>query len=310
MGRAPMDSEQLAKTLAKTLFMLLLALGLQACSSVSERPGKPLRPVVLDERDYPPPRDIDPATIAEPIPKVEPRARYGNHSPYTVMGKRYWVLPDHANYKSKGIASWYGTKFHGRPTSTLEPYDMYSYTAAHKTLPLPTYVRVTNLDNERSVVVRVNDRGPFVGDRVIDLSYVAAVKLGMHMQGTARVSVEALHPELDAAAQAAAAGAPSTSPNRRELARPEPARPESARSEPATSGQWFLQIGAFSAQDNARMLAARMQHAGFSGVQVVEEAGAAPFRVVLGPFESAIDAATRVPRMEHAGFPRARVVQR
>ncbi|MDW8478809.1 MAG: septal ring lytic transglycosylase RlpA family protein [Xanthomonadales bacterium] len=138
---------------------------------------------------------IDPERIPEPVPREEPRSRYGNHSPYTVHGRRYRVLESAKGYVERGIASWYGTKFHGRPTSSFEPYDMFQYTAAHRTLPLPSYVRVTNLENGRSVVVRVNDRGPFKPDRIIDLSYVAALKLGIVERGTARVEVRALEPE-------------------------------------------------------------------------------------------------------------------
>ena len=121
--------------------------------------------------------DVD--LIPEPEVRDEPRSRYGNRSPYKVLGKRYTVLDSAKGYDEIGIASYYGNKFHGRRTSSLEVYDMYAFTAAHKTLPLPSFARVTNLDNNRSVVVRVNDRGPFHKGRIIDLSYAAAVKLGI-----------------------------------------------------------------------------------------------------------------------------------
>src|SRR5690606_2357757 len=110
-------------------------------------------------------------------------ARYGNKSPYSVLGKTYRVMPDARNYVERGIASWYGNKFHGYMTSSLEPYDMYQFSAAHKTLPLPSYVRVTNLESGKSVVVRVNDRGPFHENRLIDLSYAAAVRIGVWPKG-------------------------------------------------------------------------------------------------------------------------------
>lgn len=132
--------------------------------------------------------------IPEPVPHAEPRSRYGNRSPYTVLGKSYEVLDSAEGYVGRGIASYYGKKFHGRRTSSLEVYDMYTFSAAHKTLPLPSYARVTNLDNGKSVVVRVNDRGPFHEGRIIDLSYAAAVKLGIHRSGTAPVEVRALMP--------------------------------------------------------------------------------------------------------------------
>ena len=138
--------------------------------------------------------DVD--AIPEPEVRAEPRARTGNKN-YSVLGKRYQVLDSAADYVEQGGASYYGNKFHGRRTSSGEVYDMYAFTAAHKTLPLPSYARVTNLDNGKSVVVKVNDRGPFHPGRVIDLSYAAAVKLGYREKGTARVEVRALHPDED-----------------------------------------------------------------------------------------------------------------
>ena len=137
--------------------------------------------------DGPPARPLDAAGIPDAVPRAEPRSKSGNPPFYEVRGQRYYVMNDAAGYRESGVASWYGTKFHGRRTSSGEPYDMYAMTAAHKTLPLPSYVRVTHRGNGRSVVVRVNDRGPFIGDRVIDLSYAAAVRLGMHNEGTAPV---------------------------------------------------------------------------------------------------------------------------
>ena len=135
---------------------------------------------------------VDVSGVGDAVPKDEPRSKYGNPESYEVFGKRYHVLDDARGYVERGIASWYGEKFHGRRTSNGETYDMYAMTAAHATLPIPSYVRVTNLANGRSVVVRVNDRGPFKSDRVIDLSYVAAYKLGFIQAGQARVEVEAI----------------------------------------------------------------------------------------------------------------------
>ena len=132
--------------------------------------------------------------IPEPEVRDEPRSRFGNRSPYQVLGKSYTVLEQPHGYVERGTASYYGNKFHGRRTSNQEVYDMYAFTAAHKTLPLPSFARVTNLDNGKSVVVRVNDRGPFHEGRVIDLSYAAAVKLGIVARGTGRVEVRALAP--------------------------------------------------------------------------------------------------------------------
>lgn len=137
--------------------------------------------------------DVD--LIPEPDVVDEPRSRYGNRSPYTVLGKSYRVLDSAEGYDEEGTASFYGNKFHRRRTSSLEVYDMYAFSAAHKTLPLPSYARVTNLDNGKSVVVRVNDRGPFHDGRIIDLSYAAAVKLGIDRKGTGNVRVEGLTAE-------------------------------------------------------------------------------------------------------------------
>ena len=138
------------------------------------------------------PPDI--ASIPDAVPVPEPRSRYGNPGQYDVLGKRYFVLGTADGYRERGHASWYGTKFHGRRTSSGEPYDMFAMTAAHKTLPLPSYVRVTHLGNGRSVVVKVNDRGPFHEGRIIDLSYAAATKLGLLKDGSAEVEVETLSP--------------------------------------------------------------------------------------------------------------------
>ena len=145
-------------------------------------------------RDSAPNVTLDKRKIIDATPKVEPRSRGGNFTPYTVLGKTYRVMKSSKGYKEKGGASWYGTKFHGRLTSNGERYNMYAMTAAHKSLPIPTYVKVKNLENGREIIVRVNDRGPFHEGRIIDLSYAAATKIGMLKKGTARVEVEAIDP--------------------------------------------------------------------------------------------------------------------
>jgi rare lipoprotein A len=144
-------------------------------------------------KDGPPPYNVDVSKIPDAVPKVEQLSRIGNKS-YIVKGKRYYVLNSSKNYEQRGIASWYGTAFHGRPASNGERYNMLAMTAAHKTLPLPTYVQVTNLKNGRKVIVKITDRGPFANDRLIDLSYTAAKKLGMLGRGTAPVDVKAIDP--------------------------------------------------------------------------------------------------------------------
>lgn len=147
---------------------------------------------IRTSQDSAPSISIDVSTLENPTPVQESLSRYGNHSPYTVLGETYSVLNNVENFSEKGIASWYGTKFHGRRTSSGEPYDMYKMTAAHKHLPLPSYVRVTHLENKKSIIVRVNDRGPFHDGRIIDLSYAAGKKLGIDSAGTGPVSIELL----------------------------------------------------------------------------------------------------------------------
>ncbi len=143
------------------------------------------------KQDAPPTKNHK-VSFIEPKPIKEPLSRYGNPSDYSVDGHHYEIMKNTKGYKSTGIASWYGTKFHKQRTSSGEPYNMYVMTAAHKTLPLPTYISVKNLSNGKRAVVKVNDRGPFHSDRIIDLSYAAAVRLGIYPQGTAPVEIEAL----------------------------------------------------------------------------------------------------------------------
>lgn len=167
---------------------VVLALVLGACAS-----GPGPRPAPPEPRDGPPlhiPPDL--AALPDPVPRREPRSQRGNPPSYTVFGKTYHVMDSAAGYYATGLASWYGRKFHGRLTSSGEPFDMFQLTAAHRSLPIPTFARVTNLENSRTTIVRINDRGPFHDDRIIDLSYAAAVKLGFENRGTARVRVEVL----------------------------------------------------------------------------------------------------------------------
>jgi len=171
------------------LLALLLVLMMAGCGSLPDRNS------FVISGDGAPDHTIDIAAIPDAVPRIEPRSRYGNQRSYSVNGKRYHVRDNSTAFQQQGTASWYGTKFHGRKTSSGEPYDMFSMTAAHKTLPLPTWLEVVNNDNQKHVIVKVNDRGPFVGDRIIDLSYAAAVKLGIVATGTANVTITAIDPE-------------------------------------------------------------------------------------------------------------------
>ena len=163
------------------------------------------------ESDFTPAPIADIKAIAEPVPVSEPRSSIGNPARYRVLGKDYEVMTDAEGFTQEGIASWYGMKFHGHDTSNGETFDVYKMTAAHKTLPLPSYVRVTRKDTNQSVIVRVNDRGPFHEDRIIDLSYAAAVKLDIHNDGTAPVTIEVLKAPLSEAVLWIQAGALSNS---------------------------------------------------------------------------------------------------
>lgn len=166
------------------IFFLVIFLALGGCSST--RPGGYYKDDGPHER---PPANLE--RVADAVPRREPLHKFANR-PYEALGKRYVPLTSVQPFRQSGLASWYGKRYHGQKTSSGETYDMYAMTAAHATLPIPSYVRVTNLANGRSVVVRVNDRGPFKSDRVIDLSYVAAYKLGFIQAGQARVEVEAI----------------------------------------------------------------------------------------------------------------------
>lgn len=203
------------------------------------------------------------------------RSARGNPPFYEVFGQRYYVLDSADDFVERGIASWYGRDFHRLPTSSGEPYDMNAMTAAHKTLPLPTWVEVTNLENGRKVIVRVNDRGPFVGDRVIDMSYASAKALDMVQAGTARVEVRAL------GVPPAHAGASADARNRA----PEPrAAAVDAAEQARRVRELFIQVGAFSEAGNASQMVERLRSSGFANAFVMSDSGDALHRVRIGPF--------------------------
>jgi rare lipoprotein A len=226
-------------------------------------------------QDGPPPGGRVASAPVPTVPGPEPLSRYGNPSFYEELGERYHVMRTASGYRERGVASWYGRKFHGRRTSSGEPYDMHAMTAAHKTLPLPTWVRVTNLQNQRSIIVRVNDRGPFVDKRLIDLSYAAALELDLVRDGTGLVEVEAITFDQQPT-QTTAAAQPAP------VADSEPKTVTIAASEPLTL---FIQAGAFSNADNAHRRAMILSESGIDDVSV--EPGAAGdrqvFRVRIGP---------------------------
>jgi rare lipoprotein A len=201
-------------------------------------------------------------------PRPEPLSRYGNGPVYEVLGKSYTVMESGAGYRQRGVASWYGTKFHGRLTSSREVYDMYAMTAAHKTLPLPTWVEVRNLRNNRTIVVRVNDRGPFVHNRIIDLSYAAALELDMVKDGTSLVEVRAIEfqPAGDRPVRAVSPAEPAT-----------PTVP--------AGNTIYVQVGAFGSLDNAERRLAQLRQNDLGDVVIIPDTGRTPalYRVQIGP---------------------------
>jgi len=248
----------------RVLPVAVVGLLLAACGSTPPRPSPSPSPST-PERSTPPPPPADLDAIADPVPRAEARSQRGNPVSYEVFGKRYFLLPASDGYKERGVASWYGPDFHTRPTSSGEPYDMYAMTAAHKTLPIPCYARVTNLANGRSIVVRINDRGPFVDNRIIDLSYTAAHKLDMTRAGTTFVEVEVITPG----------------------SLPEAARgitPQPAPTLIPVAPGLFLQAGAFSVAGNAAQVVARLSAAGITNVAIRQpDAGSSLYRVRVGP---------------------------
>ncbi len=285
--------------------LLLAAALLGACTSLPEsRPAPastPVTPPTPASRPAVPPPPANLAAIPDAMPKDEPRSRYGNPASYVVFGQRYFLQQTAIGHVERGTASWYGPGFHAARTSSGEPYDMYAMTAAHKTLPIPAYARVTNLLNGRSVVVRINDRGPFVGDRIVDLSYTAAWKLDMLRAGTAPVELRVLTPDESPSAPMLATTAGS-------------AAAIAADSGPAArnpgSVTW-LQVGAFFVEANARQRIAQLKAAGISNAALRPiQSGARPiWQARLGPFANEIEIDDMLERLRLLGVPEARRVQ-
>ena len=211
---------------------------------------------------------VDVSQIPDAVPRREPRSRSGN-STYTVFGTTYEPLRDANGYNERGVASWYGKKFHGRRTSSGEPYDMYAMTAAHRTLPLPSYARVTNLQNGRSVIVRVNDRGPFLHNRLIDLSYAAASRLQILGTGTGLVEVTAIEPGTDTQFAATTAPAPTTTAKPMvEIIPPAEAATVPPADAILSAPKLYIQVGAFRDWDNAVSLRTRLERSGFRPIYI------------------------------------------
>ncbi len=265
--------------------LLVCAVLVSACSAPSPKPAshppsKRVHPsthnpnagrYAMEHDAAPKPSEVPPDvhSVPDAVPRPEPRSRGGNAPTYSVFGKTYRVLDDARGFRERGYASWYGKKFHGNTTANGEVYDMFQMTAAHKSLPLPSYVRVTRIDNGKSVVVRVNDRGPFHAGRVIDLSYAAAARLDMLQQGSAKVEVVALDPL-----------------------------------EPAAPSDSWLQVAAYLDPINAVVMKEELARHGHGDAQIlIDDADGGPLhRVVLGPFHDAQQAESVRTRLQSIGY--------
>ena len=296
---------------AWVIFLLLITQG--ACSL--HKPATVEPPVAKI-----PPRELPP----DAVPRVEPRSKYGNQISYVVFGKRYHTLANSQGFTERGIASWYGKKFHGRRTSSGETYDMYAMTAAHTQLPLPTYVQVTNLKNGKQVVVRVNDRGPFHQNRVIDLSFAAATKLGIVKDGTGLVELQALDPLHYRLAETPASlltenndtiVAPDTLPqvqvgnNEVEKVQDEIFQ-EQAIITNIKDPQIFVQVGAFGERENADQLLNQLSGLGFGAITIssVVKNVKQLHRVRIGPLSTVASADATVAKLNDLGMKEYRVV--
>lgn len=294
------------------LFVIVHVLG--ACSSLRKEPQDG-PPSVADRSEIPLP--------ADQTPRVEPLSKYGNPSSYVVFGKTYHTLPSSQGFVQRGIASWYGKKFHGRLTSSREPYDMYAMTAAHTQLPLPTYVQVTNLKNGKQVVLRVNDRGPFHGNRVIDLSYTAAKKLDIIQQGTGLVEVRALDPRNYRLAQNRTINSSNNASIKTESATTADGSvsevvveqqkvlvADSAITVSAKGPQVFVQVGAFGERENANQLKNQLSGLNLGEVTISSVVkNAKPLhRVRIGPLATVQTADDTVAELNAMGMNDHRVV--
>jgi rare lipoprotein A len=251
----------------------------------AEAPRKPGGYYLDDGPHADPPADL--GQVPDAQPKPEP-IRAANARPYTAMGQTYVPMTELREYRAIGLASWYGKRYHGRQTASGEIYDMYAMTAAHPTLPIPSYARVRSLSTDRSVVVRINDRGPFHSDRLIDLSYTAAYKLGILANGSARVEVQSILPGRDLQSAAASRDAPS----------PLPASTSPGPPPTEDSARAYIQLGAFSLRENAATLLTRLQvEIGWLGDLAAIYPAGGMYRVQAGPYasrEEALRAAARI----------------
>jgi rare lipoprotein A len=287
-------------TAARVALLVTLAV-IGGCSLTRHHPEQKPRTAIPSGSSVPaPPPDV--LSIPDAVPRAEPRGARGNPPVYEVFGKRYYVLASSDGWVERGTASWYGPGFNAQPTSLGETYDMYAMTAAHKTLPIPCYAEVTNLRNGRKVVVRINDRGPFVGDRIIDLSYTAAAKLDMLLQGTAPVEVRVVGP-----GSPTGSAAPPVLPT---VANPPAPLPppvtvvNAPAAKPPGVTAMFIQAGVFSDHENARRRVEVLLAAGIelASLDEMERDAHALHRVRIGPFATVEEYDLNVRRLKALGI--------
>lgn len=272
---------------------VVITLGLVGCSSSPKYDRETAGGRYKVRQDFAPDNPPDVSRVPDAVPADIPYSRGGNRSSYEVWGKRYHVLPSHVGYKADGIASWYGLKFHGHKTSNGEIYDIYKMSAAHKSLPIPSFARVTNLDNGQSVVVRVNDRGPFHDDRLIDLSYSAAARLDILKRGTGRVRVEA----IDARNMNASNATPTEKVPVQNVG-------DTPAPQSETPNGRYLQVGAFSQENSARLIQRQLSEVnGLSAkVVVVKRGDMTLHRVVVGPLADGLSPQPLIQKIESLGY--------
>jgi rare lipoprotein A len=295
------------------LAFVLAAFVLSGCSVARRHPEQPQPVTSIPSGSAVPAPPADVLAIPDAVPRAEPRGTRGNPPFYTVFGKRYYVMASSEGWVERGTASWYGPGFHSAATSLGETYDMYAMTAAHKTLPIPAYAEVTNLRNGRKVVVRINDRGPFVGDRIIDLSYTAAAKLDMLLAGTAPVEVRVITPGADCCEPKAGSATPPMMPTAPPVPTAIPAPPVTVVNAPAARNgpaPMFIQAGVFADHENARrrvevLLAAGIELASLDEVPRNERA---LHRVRVGPFASVEEFDLNMRRLRELGITDARLL--
>jgi len=272
--------------------IIIISLFLSACSKKQKSKRVPITNegrYAIEQDVAPDSPNFDVTSLEQWNIKPEPKSRYGNHSPYVVFGKTYYLADTDKNFEQTGTASWYGKKFHGHTTSNMEIFDMYKFTAAHRTLPLPSYVEVTNLENNKKVVVRVNDRGPFKSKRIIDLSWAAAKALDYDSKGLANV-----HIKLIQSPGSKKQGAKTT---------------QTAYKSTNLDGMKFLQVGAFSQQDHALNIAGELSEITLLPVHVSNTLAQTPlFRVRIGPLTEDLNIIDIIQKVHNHGFENTKMV--